>query len=194
MTPAVLIAIMLILGLVLCALLVTIVRQLRSREGKPKFGESKPLPVHLVLTAPIEVDEPELDQGERLPRVVGRQRRLKALSEGGGDPSIAEKLLDTGAYASCERRLEQAFEVYSHGRVSLETYEMMVRAEGLRAKRLSAEHRAKELAGLSSAEALDELRQEIEMIEIAVQWCLDWADDLRNGSLGGPSKRAAGEN
>lgn len=194
MTPAILIAIMLILGLVLCALLANIVRQLRSREGKPKIGECKSLPGRPVSTAPISVDEPEPDPGERLPRVVGRQRRLKALSEGGGDPSVAAKLVDSGAYASCERRLEQAFEVYSHGRVSLETYETMVRAEGERAKRLRAEFRAKELAGHTSAQVLDDLREEIETIDVAVQWCLDWAVDLRNGGSAGPRQKAVGEN
>jgi hypothetical protein len=140
------------------------------------------------------VGEPEPDQGERLPRVVGRQRQLKALSEGGGDPSALENLMDSGAYASCEHRLEQAFEVYSQGRISLETYETMVRAEGERAKRLRAEFRAKELAGHTSIEALDDLREEIETIEIAVQWCLNWAEDLRNGTPTGARQIAAGEN
>lgn len=182
MTPIVLIAIMLVLALALCVLLVKIVRQIRSKDSKPKIEKSKPQPVLPDQTAPVEAEEQELDQGERMPRVVGRKRQLKALSEGGGDPSAVQELMDSGAYASCERRLEQAFEVYSLGRVSLETYETMVRAEGERAKRLRAEFRAKELAGNTPAEALDDFRKEIEMIEIAVQWCLDWAEDFRNSA------------
>ncbi len=194
MTPIVLIAIMLVLALVLCVLLVNIVRQLRSKDGKPKIGKSKPQPAPPAQTAPVEVDASEPDQGERLPRIVGRKRQLKALSEGGGDPSAVQELMDSGAYAICERRLEQAFEVYSHGRISLESYETMVRAEGERAKRLRAEFRAKELAGNTPAEALDDFREEIETIEIAVQWCLDWAEDFRNSASASSKPRAAGEN
>ncbi len=194
MTPIVLIAIMLVLALVLCVLLVKIVRQIRSKDSKPKIEKGKPLAVRPVRTAPVAVDESETDQGERLPRVVGRKRQLKALSEGGGDPSAVQELMDSGAYAICERRLEQAFEVYSLGRVSLETYETMVRAEGERAKRLRAEFRAKELAGNTPAEALGDFREEIETIEIAVQWCLDWAEDFRNSAPSSAKPRAAGEN
>lgn len=194
MTPAVLMAIMLILGLVLCALLVSIMRQLRSRAGRPGIGEDTPMSSCPGSTAPIAAEEPDPGQGERLPRVVGRQRQLKALSKGGGDPSAAERLMDSGAYASCERRLEQAFDAYSQGRISLDTYETMVRAEGERAKRLRAEFRAKELAGHATANVLDDLREQIETIEIAVQWCLDWAEDLRSGTSADARQIAAGEN
>lgn len=194
MTPIVLIAIMLVLALVLCVLMVNIVRQLRSRDRKPEIGKGKPQLVPPAHTEPTEVDQQEPYQDERLPRVIGRKRQLKALSDGGGDQSVAQELLDSGAYASCERRLEQSFDAYSLGRVSLETYETMVRAEGERAKRLRSEFRAEELAGIMSAEALDDFRKEIETIEIAVQWCLDWAEDFRINASARSGPSATGEN
>lgn len=194
MTPVILLAILLILGLVLCVLLTNIVRQLRSGKDQSGNRPSEPASSSSVQDVADESHEPNPVPEQRLPRVAGRKRQLKALSEGGGDPSAVDKLMDSSAYASCERRLEQAFEVYSHGRISLETYETMVRAEGERAKRLRAEFRAKELAGQASAQTLDDLREEIETIEIAVQWCLDWAEDLRKAEPAEARDNTAGEN
>lgn len=194
MTISTLIAFMLALALLLCALLLKIARQIKAKGGnfKPKqiesrlAGQDKPGPA-----ADNVVEE---DRATRLPRAVGRLRQIKAVSEGGGDPSAAQELMDSGAYASCERRLEQAFQIYSSGRVSLETYETMVLAEAERAKRLRAEFRAMELAGTTSHEALANFREEIETIEIAVQWCLDWAEDLRSGTESGTIQIAKSEN
>lgn len=194
MTPAILIAIMLLLGLVLCVLLANIVQQLRSQGGKPKVGKSKPMPVLPIRKSTTEFDEPAPDQGKRLARIVGRTRQFKVLSEGRGDPSAEQELVNSGVYASCERRLEQAFEIYSVGQVSLNTYETMVHAEFERAKRLRAEFRAKELAGNISAEALDAFREEIEMIEVAVQWCLDWAEDFRKSEAASTQQKIVDEN
>lgn len=188
MTPALLLAILVLLALALVGLLIGLGSQLRSRRvrpSKPGPSKSKIEPKRAAKPKPQGDAEDKSsrtnDVSERLPRVVGRKRQILPSSSGGGDQTATQKLLRSGAYASCEERLELAFESYSHGRISLDTYEAMVRAEGEKAKRLQAELRAKDLAGSATHAELDRFREEIESISIAVQWCLDWAEDRRKG-------------
>ena len=96
--------------------------------------------------------------------------------------TLAFEPIAPGAYARCEQRLEQAFDAYSHGHVSLDSYEEMVRAEADRTKQLRAAFEAKQRAANGPTEALDALRAEFDAIDTAVQWCLDWAEGLRRRS------------
>ena len=145
-------------------------RWLQSRAGR---HEDSPAQAELEPATP----EPEVRfVAEAAP---GRRRTITPASSGGGDQGAAAKLLTAGLYAEIEGKLEQAFDLLERGRISLNRYEAMILKEQEAVKRARARFEARHMAGTDTRENLDREREEVETAEVAVQWCLDWIDDLR---------------
>lgn len=174
MTPGFLMATMAFLSLMLVVLSWRLLRMLRKKvtPDQPQAAmersqeEPQPKPV------------PEL----RAPATAGRTRRLVASSDGGGDPGPMQRLFHSGVYAEVEAKLEQAFDLYAKGRISLDTYEVLVSNESEAIRRARLDFEAKERSGEASPDMLGRQREEIETAEVAIKWCIDWAADLRSAS------------
>lgn len=168
MTPTLLLVVLAALALVLVALLVGIWRKLRAR------GADSPQPPTTAKVREPAAERTAAPAGP-VPGVQGRTRRLRAASEGGGDPGPMDQLFSSGVYAQVERKLEQAFDLLARGRISITTYLTLVQNEAEAVARERAKMNASEQAGAISDEMLSQQREDIETAEIAVQWCLDWA-------------------
>lgn len=178
MTPHLLLAILAALALALMALLLAIFRRARLRKPKARLVPA-PERAADVADPPSIGTTPAQPAPEQPPRPLSRMRRIGPEVAVRETASLAPAEGEAGHYAACLARLEQAFDLYTQGRISLETYETMVRAEREAIRRERAELRSRELSGEDDAVALDQLREQIESTEVAVQWCLDWSDGLR---------------
>lgn len=103
-----------------------------------------------------------------------RQRTLKSHSAGGGDPNLAQQLLERDIYGQLEISLERAFESYISGRTTLGRYRKTIMAE-----RMAMIRHLDEINAGRSTEVDD--RSQAESAEAAlatIDWCLRWADDI----------------
>lgn len=178
MTPKLLLA-------MLMALLAVLIWQLgnlwRRRPGsRPVLQDTQP---RVLEESPKRARPAALDDESQLPLKRERKRSLLAIHANLDRPSAAGALLKSGLYNEVEGKLTQAFEHYAEGVVTIDGYEAMVRIEGKVVHRKRAELRAKEMVNDSSPALLDELRQDVEAAEVAIQWCLDWAADLRKSTI-----------
>ncbi len=179
--------VLLFLAILLGWLLLNLGKQLTESRGKlfklgwtfnwPRFGAfSPPEPTTSIEPEPV-LPEPEVRfVAEAKP---GRRRQIAPISSGGGDPGASAKLLASGLYAEIEGKLEQAFDLLERGRISLNRYETLILKEQEAVKRARSRFEARHMAGSDAREILEREREEVETAEVAVQWCLDWIDDLR---------------
>lgn len=179
--------VLLFLAILLGWLLLNLGRQLKESRGKPLKLEKRfnwPLARSARTSVSPAIVEPEPAPSEPEALFVaearpGRRRKIAPVSSGGGDPGAATKLLTSGLYAEIETKLEQAFDLLERGRISLNRYEAMIQKEQEAVKRARARFEARHMAGSDTRENLELEREEVETAEVAVQWCLDWIDDLR---------------
>ena len=169
----------------LMALLAVLIWQLgslwRRRPGsRPVSQDPQP---RAVKESPRLAQRAALDDVSQPPLKRERKRSLLAIHANLDRSSAADALLKSGLYNEVESKLTQAFEHFAEGVVSIDGYEAMVRIEGKVVHRKRAELRAREMANDSSPALLDELRQDVEAAEVAIQWCLDWAADLRESAM-----------
>lgn len=145
--------------LVLAGMLVAIVvLTLRSQRSGAK---------RTAAPAPSESAAP-MAEADPAPAKTERRRKLRSVSEeeaaAAAEPAAAE---ETSFSAGILARLEQHFEPYHAGQISLARYGALVLAEQQAVERHMAELRT-EAAG-------DEAMADAEAAREAVDWCLEWA-------------------
>ncbi len=140
---------------------------------------------------PVKAEErPAHDQAEIVAEVSPRIRRrtLARLSEGGGDPGMVTRLLESDISTQVVKNLERAFDSYATGRTTIARYRASVESEEQAMLRHLANARI-ESTKLSDLQDVEEANQALEVI----RWCLRWAEEMeRSGRTeqGPPSAQA----
>lgn len=158
---------LLVVGLVLA--LAAGYRLYRRRDKKPRDSG---LPG---TTGAKTLRDPRLDETP-MPSVV-RHRTLPHINAPTAVLTAPEP--ETSYFETAEANLARAFDQFERGRTSLETFERTVGIEADVVKRAQLRLQADELRGEIKGDAADQLREDLETAAIAIQWCRDWAEDMR---------------
>ncbi len=162
----------LLLALLAVGLVLALAAGYRSYRRKPEMRKDAVLP-HTADSTVLR--DPRLDE-TLMPRIV-RHRTLPSLSSLNQSPTPPDP--QTSYFEAAESNLARAFDQFERGRTSLESFERTVGIEADVVKRAQLRLQADELRGDILGEAAERLREDLESAQIAIQWCRDWAEDMR---------------